>query len=70
MITIPVWVFVLLIIFASITALLLLLMLIVALYSIFALVDEYEATNCPEYIEEDDPDYNPEHIPTVEREKD
>ena len=69
MITIPVWVFVLLIVLASITALELLLVLIFALSSLFTSVYEKEDYHCPEYIEEDDPDYNPEHIPTVEREK-
>ena len=69
MITIPVWVFVLLIVLASITALELLLILISALVTLFTPVDEYEETYCPEELEPADVTDDPEAMPKVTREE-
>ena len=70
MITIPVWVFVLLIILASITALELLLILITGVASIFTPTFEHEPEeiDCPDELEPADKNDNPEYIPPVSRE--
>ena len=72
MISIPIWVFVLLIIFASITAILILLVMCAVIASLIG-VKDYESENashyCPDKIDPDKPDYNPEYIPKVEREE-
>lgn len=72
MISIPIWCFVLLCIGAGIFALGLLMVIICVIATLFVPSDKYEATyeesNCPYEIDHDDPDYNPEYIPPVERE--
>ena len=72
MISIPIWVFVLLIVLASITAILLLLVMCAVLATLIGAKD-YESESvspyCPDKIDPDNPDYNPEYIPKVEREE-
>lgn len=72
MISIPIWCFVLLCIGAGIFALGLLMVIICVIGALFVSSDKYEATyeesNCPYKIDPDNPDYNPEYIPPVERE--
>lgn len=72
MISIPIWCFVLLCIGAGIFALGLLMLIICVIGALFVSSDKYEATyeesNCPYEIDRDEPDYNPEYIPPVERE--
>ena len=68
MITIPVWVFVLLIVLASITALFILLIVISFIINMFTPTWEPEVPNCPDEIEVPDRNDDPEAIPTVTRE--
>ena len=68
MITIPVWVFVLLIVLASITALFILLIVISFIINMFTPTWEPEVPNCPDEIEAPDRNDDPEAIPTVTRE--
>ena len=69
MITIPIWVFVILCVLAGLMTILILLVICFILSAIFTPSYEYEHEDydCP-YEIEDNPDYNPEHIPHVERE--
>lgn len=69
MITIPIWVFVLLIVLASITAILILLILISAFISIFSAPWAPEHIDCPDELEPADQNDNPEYIPPVSREE-
>ncbi len=64
MITIPIWVFVLLIILASITTIELLLLFIGVIMLIFTPRFHEEYNGCPDEI---DPDYNPEYIPKEDK---
>lgn len=68
MITIPVWVFVLLIVLASITALFILLIVVSFFINMFTPTWEPEAPYCPEEIDVPDRNDDPEAIPTVSRE--
>lgn len=68
MITIPVWVFVLLIVLASITALFILLIVVSFFINIFTPTWEPEVPNCPDEIDVPDRNDDPEAIPTVSRE--
>lgn len=70
MITIPIWVFVILCVLAGLMAILILLVICFILSAIFTPSMEHEENYdmCPYEIDEDNPDYNPEHIPHVERE--
>ena len=72
MITIPIWVFVILCVLAGLMAILILLIICFILSAIFTpsmeCEQDYEESMCPYEIDEDNPDYNPEHIPHVERE--
>lgn len=66
MISIPVWVFVILIILVSITVLAFLFFVGLCIATLFQkpYEGEYENSDCPYEIDPiDDPDYNPEHIP-------
>lgn len=72
MITIPIWVFVILCILAGLMTILILLFICFIFSAIFTPSMEheqsYEESMCPYEIDEDNLDYNPEHIPHVERE--
>lgn len=69
MIMIPIWVFVILCVLAGLMLILIVLFLVSLIGAIFTPSYEYkhEDYDCP-YEIEDNPDYNPEHIPHVERE--
>lgn len=74
MITIPIWVFVILVVLAGFTALGILFVVICVIAAVLFPVKEYDPTyeeeNCPYEMESDNPDYNPEHIPLEREHKD
>lgn len=63
MISIPVWVFVIIVILASITALFMLLFIVGIFACLFTPAYKNEENYCPDKL---DPDYNPEYIPSEE----
>ena len=68
-IPVPIWAFVLLCIGAFFFYLGLLFIIVFIVTSLFIRPIEYDEDNgCPYEIESEDPDYNPEYIPKVERE--